>query len=200
MKLSLGTFLDHCTALAKLERLIAIVSIMIPLVLYYADDNEKFRVSISAYANMDKSYVFGSLLTMVAMMFIFNGFFYIRNIKTNLGDGKHSRWYNIVLGLSLLGVVYFHYELSPFLHYVSATIFFVGSAFIIAFFNNKKFRISSYMIALLSLIALLICYLNTVLPFEIPFTSWISILVAEWISLSVIATHYILESLNVKSK
>lgn len=200
MRFSIETFLDQCAALAKLERLIAILSIMIPAILYYADGSTSLRISISAYSNMENSYVFGSLLTIVAMMFIFNGFFYIRNFKTNLGNGKHSRWYNIVLGLSLLGVVFFHYELAPVMHYISAGIFFMGSAVIIAIFNNKKFRISSYIIALLSISAFIISYANKFLPFEIPFTSWMSILIAEWISLSVIATHYILESLSVESR
>lgn len=191
------SFLNQCTALAKLERLIAVLSILIPAILYWADDSSKFRNSVSAYADMDNSYIFGGLLTIVAMMFIFNGFFYIRRFKSSAGEGKHSRWYNIVLGMALLGVVFFHYRENEMFHYFFAIVFFLGSAFIIAFFNNKRFKKSSYLIAFLSIISLLICFLNTNFNIKIPLTSWLNLLTAEWIALSVIAIHYMLESYAV---
>lgn len=194
------TFFYKCSSIAKLERLIAIISILIPLILIIADKGHSVRNSISAYVDMENSHVFGALITIAAMMFIFNGFLFIRNFKSSMDEKGHSRWYNIVLGMALLGVVFFHFEEMPILHYFSAGVFFYGSAIVIAFFNCKKFHKISWFIALLSVSGLTICFINKFLDIDIPYTSWLSIFIAEWISLGVIAIHYILESLGVVSK
>jgi hypothetical protein len=98
---------------------------------------------------------------------------------------RHGRWYNIVLGLALLGVAVFPHEDYFFWHYLFAIIFFVGSALVIAIFNEKRHRKISIVIAILSVIALAAHFV---------FPQWISLLGAEWVSLCVIGTHYILES------
>jgi len=178
---------------AKLERIIAAICIFIPLFLAWAD-NWQIRESISDYVYMSNSHIFGLLLTMAAMLFIVNGAIYIQTER--LRDcKKQGRWYNIILGISLLGVILLpHKEYGP-LHFIFASIFFAGSALVIALFNDRKHRKTSLVIAIFSISGLLIYVVNNHV-FAIPWTEWLTLFWAEWISLAVIAIHYILESLG----
>ncbi len=178
---------------AKLERLIAALCVLIPLFLIWADGGN-IRDSISNYVYMSNGHVFGSLITMAAMLFIVNGAVYI-NAATIKETKWHGRWYNIVLGLALFGVVLLPHEQYPVPHYISAAVFFVGSAVVIAVFNDQQHRKISRFIAFLTILSLAI-YLINKYWFIIPGTGWMSLFWAEWISMVVIAIHYILESLG----
>lgn len=173
---------------AKLERIIALVCILIPALLYWVDDISAFRDSISDYVYMNpNSHVFGMLLTMAAMMFIFNGALYMQKSADFKNTQKRGRWYNIVLGLALLGVALLPCKDYVIAHYICAGIFFIGSAFAIAFLNDRQYRKTSYVIAAISVLSL---------AFHFWMPDVLSLLFAEWISLTVIAVHYILESLE----
>lgn len=120
-------------AFAKLERIIAGICILIPLFLITAD-NGVVRISISDYVYMLNSQVFGLLFGVAAMLFIVNGVIYIKT--SGLREcKKQGKWYNIVLGVSLLGVVLFPHLEFPLIHYFFAIIFFAGSAVVIALFK-----------------------------------------------------------------
>ncbi len=177
----------------RFELIIASICILIPLFLIWAD-NGLIRRSISNYVYMRNSHIFGMLLAVAAMLFIVNGVIYIK--MQGLRECKQQgKWYNIILGAALLGVVLFPHLQYPIPHYISAIIFFGGSAVVIALFNDKEHQKISWTIAILSLVSLFICSFNA-LAFVIPGTGWLSLFWAEWISLTVIAIHYMLESLG----
>ena len=73
----------NLTAFAKLERVLAGICIMIPLLLVWAD-HWNFRESISNYVYMPQSYIYGLLLAVAAMLFIVNGVIYLKK------DGKEN--------------------------------------------------------------------------------------------------------------
>lgn len=167
------------------ELAIAVICIGIPIFLRLFDDwTIGFRTSISDYVYMDKSYIYGMLLCMASMLFVFNGAVYFKNeINFNLGiDGK---WYNIILGISLLMVILFPWKQYTIIHYTFAIIFFVGNSIIAGFFSKKNNRLLSIAIAILTLV-FFIFHL-----FKI-----ISLLTAEWCSLVVISIHFILEAME----
>jgi hypothetical protein len=171
------------------ERSIAIVCISIPLVLRAADQvgcrhASSFRNSISQYVYMPHSYVFGLLLMMAAMMFIFNGAVYFKGQgKEQLLLSKTGKWYNVALGLSLIGVIIFPCEQYTAMHFVFAGLFFVGNAVVTGVFFQKRNRIISILLAILTL--------ATLIPvgFHVFSLFW-----GEWLSLTVIGIHFILEA------
>ena len=122
------------------ERTIALVCITIPAILWLTDKGHTgFRSSISNYVYMDRSYIFGMLLCIAGMLFIFNGAVYFRN-DNKFKINKHGKWYNVILGVSLLGVILFPHLEYTTPHYVFAGIFFLGSAVFIGIFHQKKDR------------------------------------------------------------
>mgnify|MGYP000287397387 CR=1 FL=1 len=79
-------------AFAKVERLIAMICIFIPLLLFWAEGSNEFRDSISNYVYMDKNrHIFGLLLTLAAMLFIFNGVLYIKKGNYLNYSKRHGR-------------------------------------------------------------------------------------------------------------
>jgi hypothetical protein len=153
-----------------------------------------FRSSLSQYAYSSKSYLFGLFYCMAAMLFIFNGAIYLNNIQShqlNLGKNrlliisKAGPWYNLVIGVSLLGVVFCRQYDLTFLHYVFTSIFFIGNFIVLAFFHNPGesgiIRICRIVLSFTVVISLsLLLYFNK-----------ISVLVAEWFSLAAIGLHLI---------
>jgi hypothetical membrane protein len=169
------------------ERFIATFCITVPMILWLADGgmHHSFRQSISNYAYMGHSYVFGMLLCIAAMLFIFNGAVYYKNVPAK-NISWHGQWYNVVLGLSLIGTICFPHAEYPIPHYVFAIIFFVGNALVTGIFYKDKDKVASIIMAIL-----------TVLTIPLAFINVISILVAEWISLTVIAIHFVLSTLQM---
>ena len=170
------------------ERLIAAFCILIPLILWLVDNdvNHLFRPSISNYVYMKKSHIFGMLLCMAAMLFIFNGAVYYKREK-HMNISWHGQWYNVVLGISLLGVICYPHKEFPIPHFTFAGIFFVGNAIVTGIFYKDKDKKKSITLAIL-----------TVISIPLAFAHIISILVAEWISLIVIAIHFILSTINTE--
>ena len=164
------------------QKIIAGVCVLIPLVLWYTDTGSEFRPSISNYVYMPHSYVFGMMLTMGAMLFIFNGALYW-NTSDDMGVSDHGKWYNAVLGFALLLVICFPHLQYPIPHYIFACTFFVGNALVTLVFHRKADAFGSIAIGSL-----------TMLSFVLVFTHTVSLLVAEWVSLTCIAGHFIMQS------
>ena len=179
------------TTFLVVEQLIAAICILIPLFLYLADNNT-IRGSISSYVDMKNSYIYGLLLGIASMLFIFNGALYFKTTPKPLMNYKKNRgkWYNIILGIALMGVVLFPYngKLS-FLHYFFTIVFFGGSAVVMFLFQNPKHIYISRILAIVSMFGLGFCVLGG--------NSIINLFWAEWISLFLIGLYYILESKDI---
>jgi hypothetical protein len=163
---------------------IAVVCIAIPLLLRLADrEVTGFRTSISDYVYMKNSYVYGMLLTIAAMLFIFNGAVYFKKQKA-FGLNSAGKWYNVILGLSLFGVILLPHKEYVTVHYFFGGVFFLGNAVVIALFHKKQYAAPSLVLAFITVAAMALHFFGGVL----------SLLVAEWISLTVIGLHFILEA------
>ena len=150
-----------------------------------------FRSSISHYAHSSNSYIYGLLYCMTAMMFIFNGAVYIRNNKrfrkeeNPLPINKWGPWFNIIIGLCLIGVVLNPIRDREYLHVIFTVLFFLGIIIVMCFFpnplENKISKGVRYTLAALAIISL-----------AIPFFSRLSILWGEWFALTFIAVYLFL--------
>ncbi|MCF6280275.1 MAG: hypothetical protein L3J14_08010 [Flavobacteriaceae bacterium] len=110
---------------------------------------------------MDNNYVFGLLLTMAAMLFVFNGALYFKSEEYKKLEGKgKNKWYNIVFGIYLLLVILFPHEEYKWPHYIAAGIFFLGSSLAIAFDCSKKDRKLNLFFAILSIASLVFYFVN----------------------------------------
>ena len=182
-----GKLSDPLSTFKYFERFIAAFCIIMPLILWLADSDKFpcFRPSISNYVYMDHSYVFGMLLCIAAMLFIFNGAIYYKS-EPHMHISWHGQWYNVVLGLSLIGVICFPHLEHSVVHYFFAALFFVGNAVVTLLFHKDKYKKISILLGILTLAAL-----------PLAFTNMISLLAAEWISLSVIGVHFILSTMDM---
>lgn len=168
------------------EILLASFCMLIPVLLYLADEgNPSLRCSISDYVTIKKSYLFGMLLCMAAMLFMFNGAVYFRQEKRKNTDNRAGKWYNVILGLSLLMVIILPCNVYETAHLVFAAIFFIGNAVVTGIFT-KQYRKTGITLAILTLASFVLWALGL-----------FSLLWAEWVSLIVIAVHFILETLGV---
>ena len=185
------------------ERVIALVCVAIPALLRWADTDAAagtvggagaasapgvlgavgFRASISDYVGMADSYIYGMLMCMAAMLFIFNGAVYFRN-EVTLQLRLEGKWYNVILGLSLIAIILFPNNRYESLHYFFAGIFFLGNALVIVLFHDPKDRVVSIVLAVLVVAALALHYILHA----------VSLLVGEWISLAVIAAHFLMQA------
>ncbi len=165
---------DGIARFAKLERVIAAVCLLIPALLIWFD-NGRIRDNISAYYNMHNDQMFYFPLTVVSMLFVVNGVI------------KERHLYNSVLGLMLAGVILFNYIDRKMLHYVFATAFFGGNAYVILRYSSKKeLWFKAVLVAGIAL-SMLGCFAF----------GWFTLFWAEWFSFALIAFHYILESWGV---
>jgi hypothetical protein len=149
----------------------ALMFTLIPVVLIVV--NGGILDSISAYAYYTPM-VFGWLLTLAAAIFFYDGFV------------EPKRWYNMVSGITLSGVILFPYIDFPVTHYVFAILFFLWTSVCIPIFSSKKQRWFKILILLFISFGMAGCF-----AFD-----WYSIFWAEWIGLLPISTHYILEVLE----
>ncbi len=156
---------------ARLERVLAAVCALTPLVLITVDSGP-IRASISAYYDMDQNQWYYFLLTVAAMLFMVNGVI------------KNQNAYNTVLGVLLAGVILFNQDDVTWLHVAFAGAFFIGNALVIAFFSRGSTPLRA------SLIGVLLVALGAFVIFDAVTLFWL-----EWASLLVIAVHYILDSL-----
>ncbi|WP_282079582.1 DUF7103 family protein [Aquimarina algiphila] len=186
---------------SQFEIAIAVFLVFTPLLLRLADPICEFRDSISAYVRMENSHYFGIYLTIAAMLFLINGFtFFTKNdIKGEYLYNKHGRWYNVILGFSLLGVVFVPYDIKGWcvLHFIFATIFFIGSAVAIVIFTSNRHRKWGWLMLGIILFVLLLHFGP---KYGIIFSKGkeiLSLFFAEWIGMVVIAINYILEAKKI---
>lgn len=102
----------------------------------------EIRPSISAYAYSTQHNLFVALLTIASVMFLYN---YASN-------NKH--WYNIILGISLLGVALTPFNENGIPHFTFAGIFFGTSIISIGLSSSIYLRKYKWYIALFSTIGL----------------------------------------------
>ena len=162
--------IQDLTKFARLERVLAGICALTPLMLL-AVERTPIRESISAYYNIAQNQWFYVPLTMAAMLFVVNGVV------------KNKQLYNTYLGAMLGGVLLFNHTDFSVVHIVFAAAFFVGNALVILFFSSVD---REYKIAL---VAFIVVALIGWYVFD-----WFTLFVAEWISLLMIAIHYIIES------
>jgi len=149
-----------------------------------ADDRFGFQSSVSAYVYMPHSYIFGMLLCMAAMLFIFNGAVYFRNEEPHKLDlNPKGKWYNLALGLALMMIIVLPCHDYVVAHDIFAGLFFLGNAFVIGFFHAPKNRVPSIALALLTVASMV--------PWALHVTT---LFYSEWLSLIVIGIHFILEA------
>jgi hypothetical protein len=179
---------DPLGAFKVFERIIAISCVTMPLFLRLADkDCSHFRSSIRQYFSMSNSYIYGMCICIPAMLFIFNGAVYFKS-ERELDVNPEGKWYNVILGFSLLCVIIFNPRQFHTAHLIFGAIFFLGNAVVIGFFQ-RECRALGRVLAL-----------STVATFIFWFVfGLVSLLVAEWISLAVIAIHFFLEAKGVFS-
>lgn len=161
--------------LAKLETILAVLLLFIPLILSVLDKGT--RPSISNFAYSQYNYVFASLLSLAGSLFLFNGTAY------------NKKWYNIILGLSLYGVVFTPHLDYPLWHYSFASIFFVGSYVVVLLSGIKQPNKLYLFISAIIPLALLGHFLN----------NWYSLFIAEAIAMSPISFHFIMKSIKSKN-
>lgn len=178
---------DPLSSFKYFERLIAVFCNLIPLLLWLTDGktSHAFRPSISNYVYMENSYVFGMLLCIAAMLFIFNGAVYYKS-EQHMHISWHGQWYNVVLGVSLMGVICFPHLQYPIPHFIFAGIFFFGNAIVTGIFYKDKDKKKSIFLAILTVAALPLAFIHV-----------ISLLVAEWISLFAIGVHFVLSTIDM---
>lgn len=154
----------------KLEIILATLLLFIPLILIIATG--ELRSSISNYAYSEMNYLFATLLTIAGTMFIFNGTAY------------NSRWYNIILGCSLIGVGLTPHLDYSIIHYTFASLFFLGSVAVMIGFSSAKQRpLKAYLGSMI--------ILGMIGHFAF---NLYSLLWAEWIGILPICIHYMGES------
>ncbi|NMH26893.1 DUF7103 family protein [Flavobacterium silvaticum] len=182
------------------ERGLAAFLVSIPLILYLTDKNrcgmpiEGFRDSISNYVYMWHSYVYGLLLGTASMLFIFNGVIYFKNeTENNIVVDRSGKWYNLILGVCLLGVVVFPHKEFSVIHYIFAGAFFMGNAVITMVFHTKTWRKSNTFLGILTVVGLAFYFLD---EYWLHWFPGYTLFWAEWISVAVVAVHFFLDSLD----
>lgn len=154
------------------ETFIASLLMFTPFILKMMDGY--YRTSISDYAYSEYSFVFVGLLAKAGMLFIFN---YVLNEK---------HWYNLILGISIIGVAFTPYLDYPLPHYIFAGVFYVGSVLAISLSSNQFLSTWKYLISAIISIALILHFAFVVF----------SLLTAEWIGLIPISIHFIIKSIK----
>ncbi len=167
--------MENSKDIKRLEISVAFLLMFIPLILKLIDGS--WRPSISDYVYSHQSFAFAFLLTLAGSMFLYNG----------IGYKRH--WYNSILGVSLFGVVCTPHLDYPIWHYFFATNFFVGSVVSIGLSSNIAFRGFKFFISGIVVLGLILHFAFNLF----------SLLVAEWIGIIPIATHFIIKSLTKKT-
>jgi len=133
----------------------------------------EIRPSISDYAYSSQSNLFVALLTIAGTMYLYN--------YTN--NNKH--WYNIIMGMSLIGVALTPHKDYQILHYFFATSYFITSILSIGLSSSIYMRKYKWYVAIISIIGL------GLVPF-----GWYSILVGENIAMVPASFNFFVKSLK----
>jgi hypothetical protein len=161
---------------ARLERILGALLVLTPALLISVDVGpDEIRDSISAYHDVSTPPAFYVPLTVGAMLFFVNGIV------------RHAHVYNTLLGLALSGVILFDHDGKTSVpHIVFAVAFFGGNVLVMMFFSTSKSTLLKVTLVggIAAAIALWI------------FTDWFTLFWAEWVSLAIIAMHFILDSVS----
>lgn len=163
---------------ASVERVLAVLCISIPFwMVLFDEEQDSIRGSVSSYYDMTPPQAYYFPLTVAAMLFMFNGI-----VKTR-------RFYNVVLGVCLSGVVLFNMDGATAVpHYVFAIGFFGLNAVVILWFSNDV-SVTLRNLLIVVLLAALLAWI-----FIDAFTTfW-----AETVSLVAIAAHFVLDSIGFR--
>jgi hypothetical protein len=161
---------------ARLERNLGAALVLTPALLIWVDAGPAtVRDSISAYHDVGAPSAFYVPLTVGAMLFFVNGIV------------REAHIYNTLLGLALSGVILFDHDGGTSVpHAVFAVAFFGGNVLVMMFFStNKSTRLK---VAFVGVIAAAIALWI--------WTKFFTLFWAEWVSLAIIAVHYILDSVS----
>jgi hypothetical protein len=141
--------------LMKYQTIFSFVLLFIPLILWIATG--ELRPSISNYAYSSQSNLFVMLLTLAASVFLVSGNF---DDKTKLGSYQpRSKWYNFILGGSLVGVALTPHLDYPIWHYTFASTFFLGSVAVMILFSSEKQRVGMIFTGLLIVTAMVMHFI-----------------------------------------
>jgi hypothetical protein len=166
-----GAAMDGIRSFAQLERVLAAVCALSPLMMIWFD-TWTVRDSISHYYDMTDAAAFYVPLTVAAMLFVVNGVV------------KHRHEYNRILGVALFGVIMLNHTAFVWPHRVAASLFFGGNVVVIALARTKPV----VKVAILGVAGILFLA-------SLGFDGW-KLFWLEWVSLGVIATNYVLDSLH----
>lgn len=166
----------------KKLNIIAIGILLFILPILYLVSGE-LRDSISDYVYSTAHLTFAILLTFAGAVFIYNG---VQDDDTVVGKYRaNSKWYNIVTGLALIGVVatpHLHY---PIPHYTCAAIFF-GTGYVnMVLFSNHEDRFIKIAVTLCAICVCVLCVFGL-----------LSLAITEQIIIIPIALNLLLEILN----
>lgn len=161
---------------AQLERILGVLLVFTPLLLILVDGGpDEIRDSISAYHDVGTPPAFYVPLTVGAMLFFVNGIV------------RHAHVYNTLLGLALSGVILFDHDGKTSLpHIFFAVAFFGGNVLVMMFFSTNKSALLKVTFVGGIATAMALWF----------FTDWFTLFWAEWVSLAIIATHFILDSVR----
>lgn len=121
--------LDRTVAFKWPAAIGALSAAIAPAVMATAD-GEVLRGSVSAYWDIDPRYLFWLPFTIAAVLLFVDGALSYSSPNRNEFGG---RWYNLVLGISLLGLTWFNKDNNPELHFPAAAIFFTLFIAVIAY-------------------------------------------------------------------
>ena len=155
--------------LTKIHTILPLILFVMPLLLELF--SWEIRESISDYAYSHSSNLLAGLLFSSALMYMYDGV-----IK--------DKWYNLVLGISLIGIALTPHKDYPVLHYTSAALFYIGNLVVMIVFSSTKQRVYKITAGIFTLFGL-----SGYFVFNI-----YSLLVAEWIGLIPSCLHFIGET------
>jgi hypothetical protein len=172
------SLVDPIKNFVQLERVLAAILVLSPLLLVLVDQGSGgLRRSISSYHDVFAPEAFYVPLTVAAMLFVVNGVL------------KAGHWYNWVIGVFLAVLIVFDHDgVSRYPHFIGAIGFFVGNVAVMIWFSKHKPR--AVIVALVGTIVVSIALWLV--------TDWFTLFWAEWVSLAIVATHYILDTIPAK--
>ena len=169
--------IDPIRNFVQLERVLAAILVFTPLLLLRVDNAPGgIRGSISAYHDVVEPAAFYVPLTLAAMLFVVNGVL------------KEGHWYNWLVGSFLAVLVVFDHDgATKYPHFMGAIGFFVGNVAVMIWFSKNKppALIGALVATIVASIALWLV------------TDWFTLFWAEWVSLTIVAAHYVLDTLPV---
>lgn len=160
---------EGLSRLAQLQTYLGALLVLTPLLLWWVDTGDDVRPSISAYYDVGEPWAFYVPLTAGAMLFLVNGLI------------KKEHAYNTGLGLALFGVILFDHKSLELPHEICAFTFFGGNFVVMWFFSTNK-SVPLKILLGAAIVAALVLWWQ------------VSLFWAEWLSLVIVATHFVLAS------